>query len=64
MAKSINWLPEKEAARIVGKAPRTLRRLVKAGTWNVSYTTLNNRNYMYDEKGIEKVFLKDAHLVN
>jgi hypothetical protein len=60
MAKQIQWLEEKEAAQIVKRKPRTLRKLVKAGTWNVLYTHLNGRSYCYDEKGISEVFMKNA----
>jgi hypothetical protein len=62
MAKSIQWIPESEAAKLVNRKPRTLRRLVKKGTWNVTYTTLNGRSYCYDEKGIREVFMSKAKL--
>lgn len=62
MAKSIQWLTEAEAAKLVNRHPRTLRKLVKAGTWNVTYTTLNGRSYCYDEKGIRELFNQNARL--
>ncbi|HYH15271.1 MAG TPA: helix-turn-helix domain-containing protein [Flavisolibacter sp.] len=52
-----NWLTEKEAAEKLHRAPRTLRELVKSGAWPIRYTSLNGRNYMYEEKSIEKFLM-------
>ena len=60
MARQIQWIKESEAAKMVNRKPRTLRKLVVAGTWNVTYTTLNGRSYCYDEKGIQELFMKNA----
>jgi predicted site-specific integrase-resolvase len=63
MSKKLNWLPEKEAAEKLNYQPRTLRRLVKSGTLNISFTSLRGRNYFYDEVSIEKVLSKTARIV-
>jgi hypothetical protein len=54
----MNWIPEAEAAKKVGRKPRTLRNLVKKGLWDVAYSAPNGRTFFYDERGIEKVLLK------
>lgn len=63
MAKQINWIKEEEAARRLGYKPRTLRIYAKAGIVDISYTAIRGRNYHYDEKGIEKILMKDARIV-
>jgi predicted DNA-binding protein (UPF0251 family) len=54
------WIKESEAAQRVNRKPRTLRSLVKSGKWNVTYTNLNGRDFMYDAKSLEKVFEMNA----
>jgi hypothetical protein len=51
-----NWLPEDQAAKKIDRAPRTLRRYVKKGTWNVAYKTLNGRSFHYNERDLERLF--------
>lgn len=51
-----NWLTEKEAADYVSRKPRTLRKKVKAGTWNIKIRTVNGRSFQYWAKDLEKVF--------
>jgi DNA-binding transcriptional MerR regulator len=59
MAK-VEWIEEKEAARLVNRKPRTLRVYVKSGKWPVAYSALNNRRYHYDLRGIEKLMLQHS----
>lgn len=47
------WIAEKDLAEMVGRHPRTVRRLIKAGTWNIPFTAPNNRRFMYSKKGVE-----------
>jgi predicted site-specific integrase-resolvase len=63
MAKQIQWIPEKEAAEKLNRKPRTLRKLVKAGTLNISFTHVNGRSYCYDESGITKVLNNNATII-
>lgn len=53
----MNWIPEAEAAKKVGRKPRTLRALVKSGQypWDIPFTAPNGRGFQYSEKGIEKI---------
>lgn len=49
-----NWLSEKEVAEKLNRAPRTVRRKVKARVWEISYRTIEGRSYQYSEKDIER----------
>lgn len=51
----MDWIPEKEATKIVGRSADRLRRLVKSGKWPIDYTAPNGRGYMYSLKGIHKM---------
>lgn len=57
------WIPEDEAAKKLDYKPRTLRKLVKSGTLDISYTTLRGRNYRYDERSIDRLLDKKAVIV-
>ena len=61
MAKQ--WIDEATAAKKLNYQPRTLRRLVKSGTLDISFTSLRGRNYFYDEVSIEKALTKNARIV-
>jgi DNA-dependent RNA polymerase auxiliary subunit epsilon len=65
MAKQINWIPEQEALQILNrKDGKYFRRLVKKGTYNVSYRTLpSGRSFEYDAKAIEEIKNKNAVIV-
>lgn len=58
-----DWIKEIEAATMLEYKPVTLRKLVKAGTLDISYTTVRGRSYKYDKKDIEKLLLKSATLI-
>ena len=49
------WIPEKEFAKMIGRSPRTIRRLVTSGRWDIAFTCPNGRGYMFEEKGINKM---------
>lgn len=51
-----NWLNEQDAAKLINRKPRTLRKKVKAGTWNVAYRTIEGRCFQYAEKDLEKLY--------
>jgi hypothetical protein len=51
-----NWLPEAEAAKKINRQPRTLRKKVKSGAWNVAYRAINNRFFQYNEKDLERLY--------
>jgi hypothetical protein len=55
MSKSVQWIPEKEAAQKVNRRPYTLRRLVKSGKWPIAYTAPNQRGYQYNLKDIDRL---------
>lgn len=52
---SVQWIDEKTAAEKVNRKPRTLRKLVLSGKWNINYTAPNGRTYQYDEKSIDQL---------
>lgn len=54
----MNWIDEKTFARMVCRKPRTVRRLVKNGIWDIPYSAPNGRTYQYSEQGINKLLLK------
>lgn len=58
-----DWITEEAAALLLDYKPETLRKLVKAGTLDISYTTVRGRSYKYDKKDIEKLLLKSATLI-
>jgi predicted site-specific integrase-resolvase len=60
---SIHWISEKEAADMLGYQPETLRRYVKSGKLDISYSPVTDRKYFYDQKGIEKLINKKAIIV-
>jgi len=51
-----SWLSEKDAASKIQRQPRTLRKKVKSGAWNVAYRHINNRFFQYSEKDIERLW--------
>lgn len=55
-----NWIPETEAAKMVCRRPRTLRKLVTSGKWSIKFTTLNGRSYQYSESDIKKLLEQNA----
>lgn len=56
----MSWILEKEAAQLLNRAPRTLRRLVKSGALKIQFTHVNNRTYQYRETDLKKVLNKNA----
>lgn len=59
-----NWIPEEQAAEKLGYKPYTLRRYVKSGKLDISYTSLRGRKFQYDEKSIEKQLNKKAIIIS
>lgn len=59
-----NWIPEKDAAKMVKREPRTLRKLVNSGKWLIETRTLNGRSYHYKESDINKLFNQPEKMVN
>lgn len=58
----MTWIPEKEAAELVGRKPQALRKNVKSGKWEVPYSAINGRKYFYSVKGIEKLITNHSSL--
>lgn len=52
MAKTINWISEKEASEKLGYKPRTLRKYVKGGKFNIAISSITGRKYHYSETDI------------
>lgn len=50
----MTWIPEKQLAEMLGRHPRTIRRLIKSGTWAIEFTAPNNRRFMYSKKGVDQ----------
>lgn len=50
----MTWIKEKDLAEMLGRNPRTVRRLVKSGTWNIPYSAPNGRRYLYSKKGVDQ----------
>lgn len=63
MSRKPDWMKEAEAASMLGYQPETLRKKVKAGKLNVAFTNLNNRNWQYDRKDLEKVLLENSTFI-
>ena len=57
------WINEKEAAEKLGYKPDTLRRYVKSGKLDISFTTVRGKKFQYDEKGIDKVLNTNAQII-
>ncbi len=57
-----SWIPESEAAKKIGRKPRTLRELAKSGRLQVAYTTINGRTYQYSERDLDKVLNSGASI--
>lgn len=60
MATKPKWIPENDAAKMMGLQPRTLRRLCQSGGLAVNFTHFRNRNFQYDEIGLTKVLNQKA----
>jgi DNA-dependent RNA polymerase auxiliary subunit epsilon len=60
--KQISWISEKEAAQMMGlKTVKYFRRLVKKGTFNISYRTRpSGKGFEYDAKAIEQTKNQNA----
>lgn len=56
----MQWLNEKEAAEVLGRKPRTLRKKVKGGVWPVTYTNLEGRSFQYSLTDINKLLLNNS----
>lgn len=63
MSSRPDWINEAAASALLDYKPETLRKLVKAGTLDISWTTVRGRSYKYDKKDIEKLLLKSATLI-
>lgn len=63
MSARPDWINEETAAALLEYKPETLRKLVKAGRLDISWTTVRGRSYKYDRKDIEKLLLKSATLI-
>lgn len=60
MAKQRDWIDEKEAAKLMGYKPETLRKYVKKGRLRITYSAFRQRNYQYDRNDIQKFFDSNA----
>lgn len=56
----ITWIPEKEAATMVGRKPRGLRSKAKSGAWPITYTAPDGRGFQYSKQDIEKFLLANS----
>jgi hypothetical protein len=62
MAKA-EWIEEGEAVKLLKKHPRTIRRKVKSGAWDISYRTLEGKCYEYDRNGIERLKNRELKMI-
>ncbi len=62
MSKII-WIPEKEAAAMINKAPRTLRRKVANAEITVARTTIGGKKYLYSKNDLEKALMENSTAV-
>lgn len=51
----MDWITETEAAKMIGKSRRILRKHAKSGHWPLDYTAPNGRGYLYSKESIEKM---------
>ncbi len=51
-----NWIDEEQAAKMVNRKPRTLRKLVKSGKLKIAYSAPLGRKFHYLESDIIKLF--------
>jgi hypothetical protein len=56
----MQWISEPEAAKILGRKPRTLRKKVKAGFWPVTYTAIDGRAYQYSLNDLNKLLINNS----
>lgn len=54
------WIPEKIAAPMIGLAERTLRKYVKKGLIDISYTAPKGRNYQYSRRDIKNYLQQNS----
>ena len=63
--KKIEWVPESEAASLLGyRGVRRFRTLVKEGKIPVPYTNCFGRSYQYDRAALEIFRLRNSSSFN
>lgn len=60
----MTWVKEQKAAEMVNRKPRTLRKNVLSGKWNIPATAPNGRGYMYSKEALEKLLRKNSTLIH
>jgi predicted site-specific integrase-resolvase len=58
--QAIKWVPEAEAAKMIGYAPKTLRRKAKSGEWEINWAAVQGRRYRYSESDINNLLLSNS----
>ncbi len=59
----MTWINEKEAAAMINRKPRTLRKMVKAGVWPVAHSAINGRRFLYSEADIKKLIINYSTII-
>lgn len=51
----MQWLSEKAASELLQRKPETIRKNVTKGVWDVRYSAINGRKYMYSKADLDKL---------
>lgn len=60
-SKKYDFIPEPEAAKMIGYKPSTLRRYVRSGKLDIVFTHINQRRFQYDRLGIQKLLVQNSN---
>jgi predicted site-specific integrase-resolvase len=58
------WIPEDDAAKLMGYRPKTLRRYVQNGKLTIGFTKVNHKTFEYSQTDIEDHRLRNSSLLN
>jgi uncharacterized protein YjcR len=61
---TIHWMPEKDAAAMLGLKPQTLRKYVKTGKWSIALSRLSERCYLYSKGDIDNLLLENSTVLS
>lgn len=59
----MTWLSEKEASELLQRKPETLRKNVTKGVWDIKYSAINGRRYMYSKVDLEKLIERHSNKI-